>query len=307
MIRIGRRKKSDSLQLEALGLHDVVLSPPAHDSLAGSQRRRRRRRGSTGMIAEVDAAEIPSAPRRPFLADSELPARRRSEVPREKSAPRRCRIDKSHLQVHRIGLASTAKASSTKANDQPQDSPCLTADLTPNNQAEEETLDMYFDVMKRRSDFRRKLLDLNDPDLFDTTDQCAQTVFAPAESVASGAMTILTEPAVRPCRSGRKKNGKKESTWRVDESFKLPRRVYAQIEFDQGRSDVKFWKLRSSGNDEKTEQAGDENCCDNIQPHAKYIPSDKKRDFEQEDSSNMETPTLEKSKLSFRRFSSSAA
>lgn len=288
---------------------DVVLDPPAHDSLAGSQRRRRR--GSTGMIEEVEAAEIPAAPRRPLPSDSDPSSRHRGLQRRDKNAPRRSRVDKSHLQIHRMGLPRRAAASTAKMTDLQQESPGLTADLTPNDLVEDETLDIYFDVMKRRSDFRRKLLDLNDPDFFGTTDHCAQTVFAPSGSVASGAMTVRTEPTIRRSKSTsmRKKttSSKKESRWRNDESSKLPRRVYAQIEFEQDRSDVKFWKLRSSGNDEKTGQTGDESFGDNIQPHAKYIPPEKKRDYEPEDASKITKQSLQKSKLAFKRFSSSAA
>ena len=289
---MGRRKSSNNcIQLEELVL-DVGLTL---GSLPDSTADGRRRRASTGTAANLDAAVVATVPKRtpPGLAPTPRLVRKSNDE-RRKAPLRRSRIDKSHLQINsrRISSKSTALNEVAYGN-----SPGLTADLTPHDQVEDETLGMYFDLMKQKSDFRRQMLERDGPDLFASASQCAQTVFAPAQSVVSGVITVSTEPALRSSKSRTKKKGSKEdkdNKKRNENTAKLPRRVYAQLDFEQGGADVKYWKLRSGDSDEKTVRTGEEGPEGSIQPHQPHIPPTRTR-------------TKLQSYLSFKGVSCSAA
>ena len=302
MNRIGRKKSSNLLRLEALVLRPALLLDERPDETSDG----RRRRGSTGSIANLEAHAIATEPKRTHGGRGSVPpTRRRGKVADEKRAPRRSRIDKSYHHINER-MERTSHSTSSLDKVAVADSPCLTADLTPPSHLEDETLDMYFDLIKQRSDRRRKLLHAHDSDLFASTTKCAQTVFAPCPSVVSGAITVRTEPAMRSSKSKPKKSSSKNDR-RNENTSKLPRRMYAQISFEAGTAEVKYWKLRAVSSDDKTVRTGDEGPEGNIQPHESRTPSVKRCDSDFDDGSKISSRSRLQSFLKFKGISCSAA
>ena len=157
-----------------------------------------RRHHSMGPLASMEeSSDVLCAPKRTAF--------RRLSIRRGGDQPRRCRIDKSHLQANRRGDFTKVDSFDSlvlEPESSTQMDQCWNMDS-------DETLGEYFDVMKKRSDERRSLLHLDNHDIFLDASQCAQTVFG-QQSFASEVLTVRSEPLIRKVRSRRKKNSKKE-------------------------------------------------------------------------------------------------
>ena len=128
----------------------------------------------------------------------------------------------------------------------------------------DETLDGYFESMKKLSSQRRCFPDRPVHDLelsFNTSASRGSATFVRAmhrslgsrslgaRSLASGNLTVRTEPALRQSKSKKKKRSKSSKS---RNSSSKGRGLYAQICFEEGRADVKYACLPCT-NQEKTD------------------------------------------------------
>ena len=126
----------------------------------------------------------------------------------------------------------------------------------------DETLDGYFESMKKLSSQRRCFPDRPVHDLelsFNTSASRGSATFVGARSLgarslgtrslASGNLTVRTEPALRQSKSKKKKRSKSSKS---RNSSSKGRGLYAQICFEEGRADVKYAYLPRT-NQEKTD------------------------------------------------------
>ena len=146
--------------------------------------------------------------------------------------------------------------------------PNLEADSSQSRLEQDETLDGYFESMKKRNSMKKlnwqSCPDRLDHDLelsFNTSASRGSATFVRAmhrslgsrslgaRSLASGSLIVRTEPALRQSKSKKKKRSKSSKS---RNSSSKGRGLYAQICFEEGRADVKYACLPCT-NQEKTD------------------------------------------------------
>lgn len=252
------------MRLESLEDHPIV--PADH----GKKPVGHHRSGSSGAAALLGSDDIPLSVRRTSSQVITQPGSHRQE----KSPPERVRGLIHRIQIER----NRANPRNNFAKMDSIDSLDLAVNVgsySRESLARDETLDGYFDAMKlKASSSRRSEVEFDRSLPIPRRD--AQTVVG-SRSVASGAMTVRTEPTVRQEPKRRhKKSSRKHSKSRKESSSKLSRGVYAQICFDEGRADVEYAKLKSSDKYEKSQRKKNCEFGDLIVSPAANVASDMK-------------------------------